>query len=181
MTGMLKPLRPFLRRFRAQEDGSAAVEFALYFSVFMVILAAGVEIAYLNLRHAMLERGVDLVARDIRLNTGEIPSYADVRARICEEATILDECTDNLQLEMIQVDPRDFAGFEPGADCRNAAQDPRPVRNFVPGQDNDLMLVRACLKFKPMIPTTSLGAQLNTDDDGYAQLIVTTAFVQEPR
>lgn len=181
MIAIRNPLRPFLRRFRAQEDGSSTVEFVLFFTVFMVILAAGVEIAYLNLRHAMLERGVDLAAREIRLATGEIPSYEDVRQKICEEATVLDECSDNLRLEMIQVNPRSFSGMDTSADCSNAAQEPRPVRNFVPGQDNDLMLMRACLKFKPMIPTTSLGAELNVDDEGYAQLIVTTAFVQEPR
>ncbi|MBS0125311.1 TadE/TadG family type IV pilus assembly protein [Thetidibacter halocola] len=181
MTGILTQSHRFLRRFRKQEDGSSTIEFALYFTVFMMVLAAGVEIAYLNLRHAMLERGVDLVAREIRLNTGHIPSYTEVRNEICQFATVLDECEANLRLEMVQVDPREFAGLPTPTDCQNAAQDPRPVRNFVPGQDNDLMLIRACLKFKPMIPTTSLGAQFNVDQDGYAQLLVTSAFVQEPR
>ncbi|WGW03844.1 TadE/TadG family type IV pilus assembly protein [Tropicibacter oceani] len=178
---MMNRLTSFARRFRKDEDGNATVEFAVYFTVFFLLLAAAVEVAYMNLRHAMLERGVDLATREIRLSTGDIPSYTDVRAMICEKAAILDDCEANLRLEMVQVQPRDFSAAPVDADCQNAAQDPHPVRNFVPGRDNDLMLMRACLKYKPMLPTTSLGKKLNKDDEGYAQMVVTSAFVQEPR
>ena len=178
---MMSRMQKACRHFRRAEDGNATVEFAVYFTVFFMILAAGVEVAYMNLRHAMLERGVDLAVREIRLSTGHIPSYAEVRDRICEEATVLDECGDNLQLEMVEVNPRQFSSMPGPSDCRNAAQDPRPYRNFVHGAENKLMLLRACLKYKPMIPFTSLGAELNIDDEGYAQMIVTSAFVQEPR
>ncbi|MBO9467703.1 pilus assembly protein [Tropicibacter sp. R15_0] len=179
---MMCSIKQFTRRFQKEEDGNATVEFAVYFTVFFLILAAAVEIAYINLRHAMLERGVDLATREIRLATGHIPDYSEVRTKICEEATVLDACESNLRLEMVQVDPRDFNATAPNdTDCQNAAEDPRPVRNFVHGQDNQLMLIRACLKYKPMMPTTAIGKELNLDDYGYAQLIVTSAFVQEPR
>ncbi|KUF09254.1 TadE/TadG family type IV pilus assembly protein [Pseudoponticoccus marisrubri] len=178
---MISRLISFAKRFRKEEDGNATVEFAVYFTIFFMILAAGVEIAFINLRHAMLERGVDLATRDIRLSTGHVPSYEEVRDKICTEATILDVCGDNLRVEMVQVEPRDLSAAPVDADCINAQQDPRPVRNFVAGQDNDLMLIRACLKYKPMMPTTSIGKELNLDDEGYAQLVVTSAFVQEPR
>ncbi len=168
-------------RFLRNEDGNSTIEFVVYFSVFFFVLAAGVEIAYLNLRHAMLERGLDLATREIRLATGHIPSYDDVRTHICEEATILDDCESNLRLEMVQVNPRSFVQVQQQADCVNAEEEPRPVRAFEDGQDNDLMLIRACLKFKPLMPTTGLGKELNKDDEGYAQLVVTSAFVQEPR
>lgn len=179
---MMYQIKQFTRRFQKEEDGNATVEFVVYFTIFFLILAASVEIAYINLRHAMLERGVDLATREIRLSTGHIPSYEEVRNTICEKATILDACESNLRLEMVQVDPRNFVAEAPhNSDCQNAAQDPRPVRNFVHGQDNELMLIRACLKYKPMMPTTAIGKELNLDEYGYAQLIVTSAFVQEPR
>ena len=101
---------------------------------------------------------------------------------MCENAVVIDQCESNVRLEMVQADPRNFSADAPNtADCINAANDPRPVRNFEHGMDNQLMLIRACLKFKPMIPFTSLGAELNVDDEGYAQLVATSAFVQEPR
>ncbi len=178
---MITNMKQFAARFRREEEGSATVEFVLYFTVFFIVLAAAVEISFINLRHAMLERSVDMVTRDIRLSTGEVPSYASVKQDICEEATIMDDCEANLRLEMIQLDPRNMGNMSYTADCQNAAQDPQPVINFTPGQDNDLMMMRACLKYKPMMPTTQFGKQLNLDDDGYAQLVVTSAFVQEPR
>lgn len=170
-----------LRRFARNQDGQATVEFALYFTVIFLLLATGVELAHLNLRHAMLERSVDIAVRDIRLNTGDVPAYDTVRTAICDGASILVDCESNLRLEMVQVNPRSFEPTLTPVDCINAEEDPRPVRNFVPGTDNDLMLLRACLKFKPILPTTGVGAYFNTDQEGFAQLIVTSAFVQEPR
>ncbi|MCC1491721.1 TadE/TadG family type IV pilus assembly protein [Cognatishimia sp. F0-27] len=178
---MTRMLLKTLSRFRREEDGSASVEFVLYFTVLFMILSASVEIAYINLRHAMLERSVDLVTRDIRLNTGDVPTYEQIKQDICTQATIVDACEDNMRLEMVQIDPRNPVMLDPEADCQNASQEARPVRNFVAGTDNDIMLIRACMKYRTLMPTTRFGAQLNYDDEGYAQLIVTSAFVQEPR
>ncbi|WP_323770429.1 TadE/TadG family type IV pilus assembly protein [Antarctobacter sp.] len=178
---MTNRLKTALNRFRRDEDGTATVEFAVYFTIFFFILAAAVEMGYMNLRHALLERGVDLATREIRLNTGDIPTYEEVRQKICDEAVIVDGCAENLRLEMLEVDPRNFAAIPPGADCKNAEEEPRPLRSFVAGLDNQLMLVRACLKYKPAMPTTSFGLALNKDAQGYAQIVVTSAFVQEPR
>lgn len=170
-----------LSKFHRDESGSATIEFVLYFTVMFVILATSVEIANINLRHAMLERAVDVAVRDIRLNTGSVPTFQEVRTQICEEANVLDECETNLMLEMKQVDPENFTSLPEAPDCINSQQDPRPVRQFEPGQDNDLMLIRACLKYKPMLPTAPFAKGIDTDEDGYAKLIVRSAFVQEPR
>lgn len=178
---MISRLLNRICHFSSDEDGSASVEFAVYFTVFFFILAATVEMGYMNLRHALLERGMDLATREIRLSTGHIPTYEEVRQKICDEAVIVNSCTENLRLEMVQVDPRNFAAIPPTADCLNAEEEPRPLRSFNPGTDNQLMLLRACLKYKPAMPTTSFGLALPKDPEGYAQLVATSAFVQEPR
>lgn len=178
---MTHRLATLLSRFRKDEEGSSTIEFSLYFTVFFFILAATVEIGYMNLRHALLERGVDVATREIRLNTGHVPTYEEVRDMICAEAVIADDCADNLMLEMVQVDPRNFQAIPPSADCQNAEEEPRPLRSFHNGQDNELMLLRACLKYKPAMPTTSFGKALHKDAQGYAQMVATSAFVQEPR
>ncbi|WP_238367023.1 TadE/TadG family type IV pilus assembly protein [Mesobacterium pallidum] len=170
-----------MRRFGKDERGSFSVEFAFYFVALFMLLATGVEMAHMSLRRAMLERAVDLSVRDIRLATGMPPTYEEVRAEICAAASIVGNCSQNLMLEMVQVDPRDFQRLPADAQCRNAQEAPKPVRKFDPGQDNDLMLIRACLKFNPVFPTSGLAARLPQDADGYASLIVTASFVQEPR
>lgn len=176
MTALLR----LLRRVRRDEDGSVTIEFAIWFSVVFALLATGVEIAYMNLRHAMLERAVDMAVRDIRLGTGAPPSYDEVLRGICDGARVIDDCEGNVTLEMIRVDPRAFATLPDTPDCRNVIEEPRPVRQFAEGEDNEVMLLRACLAFKPMIPTTGLGANLATDSEGFAWLVVKSAFVQEP-
>lgn len=177
----MTPAATWLRRFRAEEDGNATLEFCLYSTLIFTILFAAIELGYINLRHAMLERGVDIAVRDIRLSTGEVPSYDQLRSRICEATAIAGDCEANLQLELAEVDPRAFVPLAAAADCVNAEQEPRPARTFRPGLDNDLMLIRACLKFRPIFPTTRLGIAMRPDAQGYAQMVATAAFVQEPR
>jgi hypothetical protein len=170
-----------LSRFGRDERGSSTIEFTMYFTTLFVILSASVELGNINLRHAMLERAVEVAVRDIRLNTGNVPTFDEVRTKICEEASVLDECASNLMLEMKQVQPTNFQPLPTVPDCINAAQEPRPVRQFDAGQDNDLMLIRACLKYNPVFPSAALAGVINMDEDGYAKLIVQSAFVQEPR
>ncbi|MGR3495733.1 TadE/TadG family type IV pilus assembly protein [Citreimonas sp.] len=170
-----------LKRFRRDERGNVTIEFVIWFSVVFMLLASGIEIAYMNLRHAMLERAVDVAVRDIRLGTGTPPDYEAVRENICRIAEIVQDCNGNLTLEMIQVSPRDLVGFTEAADCRNVEEEPRPVRNFAAGVDNQMMLLRACMSFEPVFPTIGMGANLHHDEQGYSWLVAKSAFVQEPR
>ena len=176
--------RPFTTRtccFLRDDRGTATIDFVLWFSLMMVVLLASLELAVINLRHSMLDRAVDLATREIRLSTGDIPSYDETLAMVCNEARIAANCTQNLRLEMVQVDPRDTSKIPYDTDCQNAEEQPRPVRNFEPGQDNDMMMLKACFKYKPILPTAALAKSLEKDEQGYARLTVTSAFVQEPR
>ena len=82
---------------------------------------------------------------------------------------------------MVHVEPFNWAPMDPDPDGINRIEDVQPVRNFGSGQSNELMLIRACMKFNPIFPTWGLGADLSKDDDGRISLIATSAFVQEPR
>ncbi len=168
-------------RFCKDESGVATIDFVIVMTVFIGILAGSIELGMLNLRHAMLERGLDTTVRQVRLSTGDVPDYDQLRTKVCEGAAIIVNCEQHLRLEMKVVDPRDFEPIPAVADCRSAEEDPAPVRQFDNGVDNDLMLMRACLKFKPFFPTTGLGKALTKDDNGYIAIAATTAFVQEPR
>jgi hypothetical protein len=54
------------------------------------------------------------------------------------------------------------------------------LRQFDPGQPNELMLLRACYKYKPITPVGSVGAAMPKDAEGYAAIVSFSAFVQEP-
>lgn len=168
-------------RFVREESGSATVDFVLVVTFFAAVMGASFEIGIMNLRHAMLERGLDTAVRDIRLSTGDIPTFAETKTKICEEAYLLPDCENNLHLEMAVVDPRLFSPLADSVNCTNAAETAKPVVRFENGVDNQLMLLRACFSFKPMFPTTGIGSEITKDENGYAKFVSTSAFVQEPR
>jgi Flp pilus assembly pilin Flp len=172
-----RPLRRFLRR----EDGTATVEFAILVVPMFTMLISAVELGMIHIHHSMLERAVDLTVRDIRLGTGTAPQHDEIKAIVCERAGFIDDCANNLRLEMIQLDPRNWAAVSSDADCTDTSEPVKPVRRFEHGSDNELMFLRACAKFDPAFPTIGMGEKLVLAGDGKYALISSSVFVQEPR
>lgn len=178
---MIRTLRKLAARFRRDDAGTSTVEFVLWAPLGLFVIVGATELGYYNVRHAMLERGLDTTVREIRLATGFIPTHDTIRDSICETAGIIQDCQSNLRLEMKIVDPRNFVGIPVDADCSNQSQEARPLRQFQPGEANQLMLLRACVMYDLITPNWALGKLLDPDGDGYTPMIATTAFVQEPR
>lgn len=178
---MILSLRHNLRRFKDSEKGSGTIEFVITFPIMLVILLSGLELGFVNLHHSMLERAMDLTVRDIRLGTGSAPQHDEIKAMICERAAFIENCSDNLRLEMIQADARNWVPIPIEADCTDKSEEVAPVRSFVNGLDNELMILRACAKIDPIFPTSGLGADLAKGAGGQYALVSTTAFVQEPQ
>jgi hypothetical protein len=170
-----------LVRFRRDEDGNATIEFVIMFPLFIFLLLAGIEMGIIAVRQATLERAVDMTVRDIRLGTGTAPQHDEIKDIICDRAVMVPECKSNLRLEMISVDPENFVAPPVVPDCTDASEEVNPVRQFTNGMDNQLMILRACAKFKPYYPLSGIGRELTKDNAGYAAVTATTAFVQEPR
>lgn len=174
-----------LRRLFVSQDGHATIEFAITFPAMIFMMLSGVELAIISLHHSALERAVDLTVRDIRLGTGTMPDDEDVnheniKATICDRAGFIENCRDNLRLEMVRMDPRNWTGLSNDVDCTDQSEDSLPVRNFRNGAENELMILRVCAKIDPIFPTTGLGKSLKKDGAGQYALVTTTAFVQEP-
>lgn len=170
-----------LRRFRRSEDGSSTIEFALTFPSLLFLLLSGIELGFVTLQHSMLERAMDMTVRDIRLGTGTAPQHDDIKDLICARAGFIENCSETLRLEMIQVDPRNWSAPPVNADCTDLSKPVQPVRNFEHGRNNELMILRACAKIEPIFPTTGLGANMQKDGAGYYALVSSSAFVQEPQ
>lgn len=176
---MLKPLLARLKPF-GREDGSATIEFVILFPFFITIFLSAVELGMYTMRQAMLERGLDLAVRDVRLGTGVDFDHDALKDQICEYAGFIPDCDNGLRLEMIQIDLRTNVTIPATPDCSDQSEPVSPVRTFISGQANELMVLRACVKFDPLFPTTGLGKQLDVDGAGQAAMIATAAFVQEP-
>jgi hypothetical protein len=92
-----------------------------------------------------------------------------------------------MRIWMQPIDTANFAMVAPPRSCidRGAVINTNIENNaaeFAFGSDNQIMLLRVCLKDTPMFPTTVVGAGLIADgeNDGSYALITTSVFVNEP-
>jgi Flp pilus assembly pilin Flp len=177
---MMVRLTKFIRAFKRDETGNAVVEFALLVPIFIFFMMAAVEVGLMSIRNTMLERGLDQTVRWIRLNTGAAPTHDQLKEMICTYEVVPD-CMDNLQLEMVRRDIRNWQDLPTEYACTDRSLEVQPMANMSFGMDNELMILRACAKYEPIFPTSWFTNELTLDEAGDARLMAMTAFVQEPR
>lgn len=177
---MTRRLASLLGRFGRRQDGTATIEFVILFPLFIVLMVSGIEAGMLMTRQMMLERGLDVTMRALRLNQIPNPTHAKVKTLICKNAMIIPHCEDVVELELTNVDTTTFVMPLQGNKCVDRTGKIEPVLNFNPGERNQLMMVRACAIFDPMFPATGLGVHLPRDASGGYALIATSGFVNEP-
>lgn len=181
----MNKLLPKMLRFRRNERGNVTVEFALVFPVFIMILTSSIEMGLITVRQTMLERGLDMAMREVRVGTGVNYTHNQVVDMICDGAAVFDNCQQNLRLELIQNDPRDYTKLPATVDCvqhaAGSGEPLNPVREFENGLANQLMIVRACMLYDPVFPTSQLALQRTKDANGMSALVAVSAFTQEPR
>ena len=178
---MISRIKQTLRRFRRSEDGSALViEFCIFVPVLFGAFLMATEMGVYSMRQMYLDRGLDIAVRYVRLNTDTNYTHQDIKQMVCDNAGWLEDCDETLRLEMVRLNPRQFAQFDQTADCVDTSQPVQPVRGFALGRENELMMLRACVKFKPLYPTSGLGYALDKDGTGRAKMVSSAAFVQEP-
>lgn len=177
----MRALRNRLRRFGREDRGGALmIEFVIFIPVLIGCFLMSVEMGIYSMRQMFLERGLDMTVRYVRLHTNTPMTHGQLKDMICTYSGFLQDCDQTLRLEMISVDPRNFAAFDQEVDCVDLSQPVTPVRGFTLGRDHEMMMLRACVKFDPVFPTTGLGRALEKDGSGKARMVATAAFVQEP-
>ncbi|MEY1554816.1 TadE/TadG family type IV pilus assembly protein [Yoonia sp. R2331] len=169
-----------LRAFRAEEDGAGTLEFILILPFYLILFTSAYEGGVLSTRHVMLERGLDVTVREVRIGRLPDPTNDNLSARICEVASIIPNCLTNIRLEMLVREPRNFANVG-DIDCvdRTVNNQPAVVFNNT-GDNNDLMILRACVLFDPMLPTSGLGKAIPKKSGSAYALVATSSYVMEP-
>jgi hypothetical protein len=169
-----------LRGFARDTGAAATVEFIMVVVPTFTLFMSAAESGILSFRHVMLERGVDIATRALRISSGSTPSHEDVRRMICDNALILPDCETALVLEMRRVSKTTWSVLGGDVVCADRKEEIQPDSGYLPGQPDDIMLLRACLKLSPVFPWTGLGLMLPKDNNGDYAAISTAAFVNEP-
>lgn len=170
-----------LRQRLAAQSGSAALEFVLVFPVFIGILITSIEGGILMTRSVMLERALDISVRDLRLGRLEPATPAELRRRICDQTILVDNCEANLLLELRRINTTTWAGLDDPEACIDRVEDITPATEFTPGEENDLMIVRACVIVDPIIAVSGFAMALPRDPRGGFRIAYSSVFVNEPR
>ena len=180
MTNILSLLaRPF-GRFARNESGSATVEFALVFPVYLVLMLSAFESGILMTRQVMLERGVDMAIRDVRIGTMTNVDHATLRNAICDYAGMLPNCDTSLKIEMRPVDLKNWSDIPGAPDCIDRDDPAAPLVAFSEAGANQMVVIRACALFNPVCPTVGLGAKIPRESGDEYALVAMSAFVKEP-
>ena len=173
----------FLSRARIwakDDEGSVVVDFAILMPIFLTIMLSGVEMGMMTVRQMLLERGLDMAVRDLRLGSGAEPQHDVIKKEICNYAGFLPDCDNSLKLEMRPLDMRNYSALPKKFDCVDRSEDVNPVREFTAGGENEMMVLRACIKFSPIFPQVGLGNKGEIDQNGDMALFSVSAFVNEP-
>ena len=175
-------------RFRRGQDGNATIEFVFLFPAFIFLFLTGFEAGYYMVKDVMLEHAVNVAIRDVRLGIGsgqtKAVEFTDLKKRICNEALIIADCMNSLQVEMqpVATTPGSVAAMNGPARCvdKDASDDPMTATTFDYGTENQMMMLRVCALSKPLFPTTLLGMKMRADGRGNYALVTAAAFVNEP-
>ncbi len=169
-----------IKRFLHLESGVASVEFSLMFPIFMMIFLMSGELGIIQMRQAMLERAMDIVVRDLRLGKPELRDPEVLKQAVCDEALLIVDCMENMQLEMGPINPRGFTVYQGGTRCIDRTQESNPVINYTSGSNNEPMLLRFCVLHDPIFPAVGLGKILPSSPGQGYPMIASTFFVNEP-
>lgn len=169
-----------LVRFRRAEDGAMTVEFVILITPIIMMMLAGAEAGLLNLRHVMLERGLDIATRAVRLGPAAPPTHDQIKQMICDQALLIPDCENALTVEMRRVSKVTWDVIDEAAICHDRSEEVKPSTQYIPGLPSDLILIRACVRAQPIFPTSGLAAMMEKDANGDYAAVATSAFVNEP-
>lgn len=166
-------------RFIRDCRGAATLEFVVCFPLLFVVVFALFEAGWLTTRSVMLERGLDIAAREIRVGNLSNVSHAALKKEVCDNAPAIVNCEQELVIELVEFDAS-AAYPDNQPNCRDRTGTIDPVVTLQPGQRNEIMFIRACITVDALLPGIGLGLRMPLDEFGGYQIAHYSAFMNEP-
>jgi Flp pilus assembly protein TadG len=166
-------------RFIEDQRGTATIEFVIVFPVLMFFVMMVFETGFITTRVVLLERGLDIATRDLRLGTDPTIDHEKLRKAVCDSSAILINCERDLILEVVELDVAS-AYPQNQANCIDRTEEIDPTITFNPGSRGTIMFVRACMIIDPIFPGLGISLGLKKDSSGGFQMVSYTAFMNEP-
>jgi Flp pilus assembly protein TadG len=170
-----------LRRVWRDENGVATVEFVLMVPILLSIFMGSFESGLMMTRSIMLEQSLDMVMRELRLGHYVNPSATLIKTEVCSRTIMFTNCNADLNIELTKISTTTWTLPTTAIDCVNKTTHVQPPIKVTIGQQNDLMLVRACIVVDALFPTTGIGLELTQANVGGGyKIVAVSAFANEP-
>ncbi|MBF9030213.1 pilus assembly protein [Rhodobacterales bacterium HKCCE3408] len=169
-----------LLRFARATRATASMEFVIVFPIIMIMFIAVFESSMILIRQVMLERALDNTVRVLRLTNDATVTDEQIRDNICENTVVINNCNDILVVDLRIVDQVNYALPTADSLCVDRDGVVNPANQFVPGAENELMLIRVCAEVQRIIPLSGWGLNLTRDNNGSVHMTSASVFVNEP-
>ena len=176
MTGgaWITALHRALVRHRRSERGIVTAEFLIGIVIVFTMFMVTIELSFLMARSTLLHQSLEVTMREVRLGLIINPTVQSLEGAICDRMSTIPDCASSLVLEFTQVDQTTFEMPAPQEPCTRRSAEIIANRGgelYFTGEENELMVVRACMVVDTITPFV---------DDAF-ELFARTAFVNEPR
>jgi hypothetical protein len=169
------------RRYKREEDGTSTVEFVILVPLLFSIFVATLEIGMMMSRWSGIDRAADMVIRSLRLGQYVNPDAEMLRREICDRVFLIENCFENTAVDIREIDRATFLMPDEDEPCVTRDDEViQPVTQIVPGQQNDLMLIRVCVTVDAIFPTSSTALPIQLDAKGGYALSIASVYVNEP-
>jgi len=178
----------FAKRFRKDEDGATAIEFAVVALPFFALLFGIMELALVFFVNSALVHATSEAGRLIRVGNFQACGGADqFKALVCENMKGLGNCWKNVRIDVVQgasfktISLPDIPAVQPrDPNQTGAAAIPQTVNGvYSANAAGDTMVVRSVLHYRLALPPL-LTRLDNPKGSGARTMVATTAFRNEP-
>lgn len=177
-----------IRRAWRNEDGVATIEFVFAVPILIAIFSASFESGLFMVRSILLEQSLDMTMRELRLGHYIDPADPEapitdefLKKEICRRTIIFPNCEASLKINLTKVTMDTFAMPTSAMQCVDRTLPIEAALELDVGQQNDLMLIRACMVQDALFPFTGIGLSLSrTAAGGGYEIIAASAFAVEP-
>lgn len=165
------------RRFARQQDGAAAVEFALVAVPFLALTFAIIETALVFFAGQTLESAASNAARLIMTGQAQNGGFSqdDFKTAVCNDLSGLFDCANGVYVSVKSY--ASFSAVNTAAPVTNGQLDTTNLA-YTPGGPNCIVAVQ--LYYKWPIYVSLLGDNLSNLNGNYRLLVATSVFRNEP-
>lgn len=170
-----------LTAFARDERATATMEFVIVFPLIMMLFVAVFETGIILTRQVLLEGSLDDAVRVLRLAQNLTVDADDIEDAICDNTRAIPDCDNVLVIDLQLIAPPFYDLPEDDVLCvdRNDMT-VQPDNRFNQGDDNQLMIIRACAIVDRLLPFSGYGLNLTRDDTGGLHMVSTSILVNEP-